>query len=64
MVLLLMGVKDVPFLFLHQSDLALDLRNVLFCCRGVDGKDGHEILELLKLVVHHDCAHMESSLNV
>jgi hypothetical protein len=57
------GVLDAPSLFLDQSDLVVDLQDVLFCCYGVDGKNGHEILELFKLVVHQDCAYLESSLD-
>jgi hypothetical protein len=55
---------DAPSPFFDQPDLAFDFRDMFLRRRGVDRKDRHAILELLKLIVHQDRAHLKSSASV
>ena len=47
-----------------QPDIALYFCHVFLCSRGVEHEDQHKVLKLLQLVVHQDCAHLESSASI
>ncbi len=58
------GIQDAPSPFFYQPDLVLYFWHVFLHSCGVDCKDRYKVSELLKLVVHQDCAHLKSSASV
>jgi hypothetical protein len=58
------GYSGFSYPSLYQPDLVLYFWHVFLCSCCVDPEDWYKVLELLKLVVHQDCAHLKSSMSV